>query len=142
VSEQQLGQVPEPVLEGGGLGRLRRGQGVRVDPGQREMPERKPDTPSQLLLDALDRSERLARVRALVIAVLDNQMTFGRAADMINRLVHRLYGRLLYLRHRIARHDKFLLVWTACQRISLGSGNDGRRERLLLPWVATTRRAP
>jgi hypothetical protein len=39
VAEEQLVHVPEPVLEGDRLGGSGRGQGVRVDPGQREMPE-------------------------------------------------------------------------------------------------------
>jgi hypothetical protein len=89
VAEEQLVHVPEPVLEGGGLGRSGRGQGVRVDPGQREMPEGEPHTVAQFCLDALDSPKRLPRVRALVIAVLDNQPTRSWAADAIHRLVDR-----------------------------------------------------
>ena len=48
-----------------------------MDAGQREMPEREPHVPAELLFDSLDRVEGLPRVRALVIAVLDNQMTGG-----------------------------------------------------------------
>ena len=43
--EQQLVHVPERALQRGGLGRGRRGQGVRVDAGQREMPECEPMVP-------------------------------------------------------------------------------------------------
>src|SRR5260370_12616538 len=40
--EQQLVHVPEPALPGGGLGCAGRGEGVRVDPGRREMPGLEP----------------------------------------------------------------------------------------------------
>ena len=46
--EQQLVHVPEPALQRSGLGRTRRGEGVRVDAGQREMPEREPHVPAEL----------------------------------------------------------------------------------------------
>jgi hypothetical protein len=95
VAEEQLVHVPEPVLEGGGLGGSGRGQGVRLDPGQREMPEGEPHTVAQFCLDALDRRKRLPRVRALVIAVLDNQATRSRAADVIHRLIDRFQGTLV-----------------------------------------------
>src|SRR5260370_835051 len=75
--EQQLMHVRKPPLQRGGLGRGRRGEGVRVDAGQREMPEREPQVPAQLAFDLLDRVERLTRVRALVIAVLDDQAAGG-----------------------------------------------------------------
>ncbi len=81
--------VPEPALPGGGLGCAGRGEGVRVDPGQREMPEREPHVPAQPPLDLLDRLEGLPRVRALVIAVLDDQPAGGRAADVIDFLIQR-----------------------------------------------------
>src|SRR6266436_9447064 len=57
--EEQLVHVPEPALPGGGLRRGRRGEGVRVDAGQREMPEREPHVPAKLLFYLLDRMERL-----------------------------------------------------------------------------------
>src|SRR5260221_7490024 len=79
--EQQLVHVPEPALPCGGLSRGRRGEGVRVNAGQREMPEREPHVPPELLFDLLDRMEGLPRVRALVIAVLDDQVAGGRPAD-------------------------------------------------------------
>jgi hypothetical protein len=50
------------------------------------MAEREPHGPAELLFDSLDRVEGLPRVRALVIAVLDNQVAGGRAADVIDLL--------------------------------------------------------
>jgi hypothetical protein len=75
--EQQLVHVPEPALQPGGLSRGRRGEGVRVDGCQREMPEREPHVPAKLLFDLLDRMECLPRVWALVVAVLDDQVAGG-----------------------------------------------------------------
>jgi hypothetical protein len=69
--------VPEPALPGGGLGCAGRGEGVWVDPGQGEMPEREPHVPAESPLDLLDRMAGLPRVRALVIAVLDDQTAGG-----------------------------------------------------------------
>jgi hypothetical protein len=112
--EQQLVHVPEPALRRGGLGRGRRGQGVRVDAGQREMPEREPDGPAELPFDLLDRAERLPGVRALVIPVLDDQAAGGRAADVIDVLIQRGQGQLAVLRRGVDSH------WTppgACGRI-------------------------
>jgi hypothetical protein len=63
VAEEELAHVLEPDLEGGGLGGSGRIQGVRVDPGQREMPEGEPHAVAQFCLDALDRPKRLPRVR-------------------------------------------------------------------------------
>jgi hypothetical protein len=53
------------------------------------MPECEPHVPAELLLDSLDRVEGLPRVRALVIAVLDDQAPGGRPADVIDLLVQR-----------------------------------------------------
>jgi hypothetical protein len=69
--------------------------------GQREIPEREPYCVAQLFLHEFDRPERLPRVRALVVAVLQDHPAPGRAADVIDRLVHR---------HHAARHGKFLLA--------------------------------
>jgi hypothetical protein len=102
--EQQLVQVPEPALQPGGLRRGRRGEGVRVDAGQRKMPEREPDGPAELAFDLLDRTERLPGVRALVIAVLDDQTAGGRAADMVGVLVQRRQDQLPVLRRRVDSH--------------------------------------
>jgi hypothetical protein len=69
-----------------------------------KMPEGEPHTLAQFCLDALDRPKRLPRVRALVIAVLDNQATRSCAADVIHRLVDPFQGRLVLLPHRVACH--------------------------------------
>jgi hypothetical protein len=58
-----------------------------MDAGQREVPEREPHVPAELAFDLLDRVERLPRVRALVVAVLEDQAAGGRAADVIGFLV-------------------------------------------------------
>src|SRR5439155_1004635 len=100
--KQQLVHVPEPALQRRSLSRGRRGQGVRVDGGQREMPECEPHVPAELLLDTLDRVERLPRVRALVVAVLDDQMAGGRAADVIDFLVQWRQGQPAVIRHCVA----------------------------------------
>src|SRR6185312_810897 len=102
--EQQLVHVPEPALPRSGLGCGRRGEGMRVDAGQRKMAEREPHVPAELLFDSLDRVEGLPRVRALVIAVLDNQVAGGRAADVIDLLIQRRYGQLAVVRRCVASH--------------------------------------
>jgi hypothetical protein len=102
--EQQLVHVPEPALQRGRLGRGRRGQSVRVDAGQREMPEREPYGPAKLAFDLLDRVEGLPRVRALVIAVLDDQVAGGRAANMIDLLIQRRQGQLAVRRRCVDSH--------------------------------------
>jgi hypothetical protein len=56
---RQLVPVPEPALTGGGLGCAGRGEGVWVDPGQGEMPEREPHVSAESPLDLLDRMECL-----------------------------------------------------------------------------------
>src|SRR6516164_9691823 len=75
-----------------GLGRGRCGEGVRVDAGQREVPEREPQVPAELVFGLLDRAVRLPGVRALVIAVLQDQAARGRAADMVDLLIQRGQG--------------------------------------------------
>jgi hypothetical protein len=72
--EEQLVHVPEPALECGGLGRGSRCQGVRVDLCEGKMPESEADV-AVSLLDVFDLSKRLPRVRAFVIAVLEDQTT-------------------------------------------------------------------
>ena len=62
------------------------------------MAEREPHVPAELLFDSLDRVEGLPRVRALVIAVLDNQVAGGRAADVIDLLIQRRQGQLAVVR--------------------------------------------
>jgi hypothetical protein len=77
--------IPEPALPGGGFGRGRRGERVRVNTGQREMPEREPHVPAEQLAGQLDRVERLPRVRVLVVAVLEDHTADRRAPDVIQR---------------------------------------------------------
>ena len=105
--EQQLVHVPEPALPGSGLGRAGRGEGVRVNLGQREMPEREPHVPAELPFDLLDRVVRLPRVRALVIAVLDDQTADGRTPDVIDFLIWWRQGQLAVVRHRAVGHGGF-----------------------------------
>jgi hypothetical protein len=104
--EEQLVHVPEPPLPCGGLSGGRRGEGVRVNPGQREMPEHEPHVPAKLLFYLLDRMERLPRVRALVIAVLDDQVAGGQAADVIDLLIQRRQGELAIVRYRVEGHGR------------------------------------
>ena len=74
--EEQLVHLPEPVLTGSCLGCGRRREGVRVDRFEREMAEGEADAPAQVSLDAFDLPKRLPRVRALVVAVLEDETTF------------------------------------------------------------------
>jgi hypothetical protein len=84
-----------------------------------------PDTAAQFLLDAFDRPERLPRIRALVVAVLEDQPPRGRAADVVNRLVDRLQGRLVVLPYHIPRHR--ILRVLAARRPCSGIGLDSSR---------------
>jgi hypothetical protein len=77
------------------------GQGVRVDAGQREVPEREPHGPAELAFDLLDRPVGLPGVRALVVAVLDDQAGGRRAADVIDVLIQRRQGQLAVLRRGV-----------------------------------------
>ena len=61
--------------------------------GEREMPEGEADTRAELLLDAFDFSERSPRVRAFVVAVLEDDTADCRTADVIDFLVKRLAAR-------------------------------------------------
>jgi hypothetical protein len=67
------------------------------------VPEREPQVPAELLVDQLDRVERLPRVRALVVAVLDDQRAGRRAADVIHFVVQR-QGQLAVIRYRFEAH--------------------------------------
>jgi hypothetical protein len=102
--EQQPVHVPEPVLQRSGLGRGRCGEGVRVNAGQRKMAEREAHIPAELLFDQLDRTEGLPRVRALVIAVLEDHTAGGRATDVIDFLVQRRQGGLAVVRACVGGH--------------------------------------
>ena len=64
-----------------------------MDLGQREVPEREPHPVAEPGLDALDLPERAPRVRALVVAVLDDQPPRRPAADMIDPAVERRHPR-------------------------------------------------
>src|SRR5579862_2761043 len=48
--------------------------------------------------------ERLPRVRALVVAVLEDQAADGRAADVIDLVVQRRHGHLVIVRHFTEGH--------------------------------------
>src|SRR5689334_17735677 len=58
--------------------------------GQRKVAKAEANPPGQPTLDPLDRAERRARVGALVVAVLEDQPSRGRTANMINGRVQRL----------------------------------------------------
>ena len=89
--------------------RIRSTTALLVNAGQRKMAEREPHVPAELLFDSLDRVESLPRVRALVIAVLDNQMAGGRAADVIDLLIQRRQGQLAVVRCCVASHGHLLV---------------------------------
>jgi hypothetical protein len=115
--EQQLVHIPEPALPRGGLGGGRRGEGVRVDAGQREVAEGESHVPGQVPFGHLDRVEGLPGVRALVIAVLDDQAALGLAADVIGCVVERRQGQLAVVRGCAAGHGPS--PWWSC--FGLGS---------------------
>src|SRR5438105_4941726 len=89
--KEQLVHVPELLLVGGCFRRGRRRQGVRVDLCQGKVPEGEADAPRQLFLDAFDLAKRLARVRTLIVAVLDDQRSGRRPAQVIDGLVKWLH---------------------------------------------------
>ena len=91
--KEQFVHVPEPALERSGLGRGSSCHRVRMDLREWKMPEGEADTFAQLPLDPLDLPKRLLLVRAFVIAVLDDETTGRRAADVIDFLVERVQGR-------------------------------------------------
>jgi hypothetical protein len=62
---------------------------VRVDLDQRKVPVREADL-VQSFLDLFDGTERLARVGLFVVAVLDDQRSGRRAANVIDSFVRRL----------------------------------------------------
>jgi hypothetical protein len=92
VTKEELVHFPEAVLKRRGLGGRRRGEGVRMDLCQRKVAEGKADAAAQSPLDALDRSKRLARVRAFVVAVLEYETTGRKPADVVDLVVKRLQG--------------------------------------------------
>jgi hypothetical protein len=96
--EEQLMHVPEAMLEGGCLGCCRRGERVRMDLGEGKVAKGEADV-AKSPLDLLDFSKRLARVRALVVAVLEDHATTHGSPNVIDLLVERLDRRLMHLRH-------------------------------------------
>src|SRR5580704_14350054 len=105
ILKEQLVHVPEAILRGSGLGRRCRCQGVWMDAGQREMPEREPHTAIELCFYAHDRPVRLARVRAFVVAVLENPRTRGPSSDVVDAVVHRRQDRLAARWNGLASHQ-------------------------------------
>src|SRR3954454_13077776 len=99
--EEQLVHVPEAALQRGRLGRRGRGERVRMDVGQREVPKREAHA-LQPRLDPPDLVERAARVRTFVVAVLDDQRPGGRPTDMIDGFVERLEDRPLIALHTLS----------------------------------------
>src|SRR5213083_3080874 len=69
-----------------------------MDPGHRKVPEREAH-PVARPLDALDLPVRRARVRALVVAVLEDETSARGAADMVDRVEWR-YGDRVVFGHR------------------------------------------
>src|SRR4051794_41888166 len=76
-----------------------------MDAGQREMAEREADAAVQLLLDALDLAERATRVRALVVAVLEDDRRPAGPAHVVDRVVQRqlAHGNTARQRHEANR---------------------------------------
>jgi len=77
-----------------------------VDAGQREMPEGEPHVSAEVLFDLLDRVEGLPRVGALVVAVLEDQVAGGRAANVIGVLLQRRQAPLEAGRYFIEGHGR------------------------------------
>jgi hypothetical protein len=88
--KEQLVHLPEPVLQRRSLGGGRGGERVRMDLGQRDVTEREPDPIAESSLDLLDLAFSVARVRALVVPVLEDQASGHATADVIDRVVDRL----------------------------------------------------
>ena len=104
--EEQVVHVPEAVLERGCLGGGGRCEGVGMDLCEREVPEGEANAIGELSFNPLDRAERLPRVGAFVVAVLDDETSGGWAANVIDLLVERLHGRLAFLWHRVSASQK------------------------------------
>jgi hypothetical protein len=88
VVEARLMHLPEAVLQCGGLGGRGRDEGVRMDLGQQKMAKGESHPITQLPFHSLDLPVRRARVRALVVAVLQDHVP-RRPADMVHRLIDR-----------------------------------------------------
>jgi hypothetical protein len=96
--EEELMHLPEAVLERRRLGCAGGSYGMRMDLSQRKVAKGKANTIGKFSLDALDLMERLPRVGAFVIAVLENQRASLLAADMVNRVFDRRDDRRLVMR--------------------------------------------
>src|SRR5215213_789417 len=70
-AEERVVHLPEPALRRRGLRRLRGAQRVRVLRRDREVSEDEADAALHPRADALERRDRVAAVRALEVAVLD-----------------------------------------------------------------------
>src|SRR6516225_6628114 len=88
---------------------------VRLDAGQQEVPEREPQVPAELVSGLLDRAGRLPGVRALVVAVLEDQVAGGRAADMVDVLLQRRPGQLPVARRGVDGH-RAICWWLRADR--------------------------
>jgi len=114
VFEERVVHGPEVPLDAGRLGRFGRGEGMGVDLGEREMPEGEANTLGQLVLDTFDLPERSPRVRAFVVAVLEDDPPTDRTADVIDVLVQRLQW--VRIPHRVGRHVRLLGPGRAAQK--------------------------
>ena len=90
--EEAFVHVPESILArrclGGGCG----SQGVRMDLGQRKVPEDKANAAFEPSLHALDLPESPPGVRALVVAVSNEERSSLRSAYVVDQRVDRLEG--------------------------------------------------
>ena len=85
--KEKLVHGPEAALQRGCLGGGRRSERVRMKLDEREVPEGETNAPAQFLLDVFDRPKRLPGVRALVVAVLENQTSDRRPANVVDFLL-------------------------------------------------------
>ena len=90
---QQVMHLPEPALTRRGLGRGGRRERMRMDRRQRKVPEGEADAAVELPLDTLDLAIGHARVGAFVVAVLENETTGLRAANVVDGCVEGLQNR-------------------------------------------------
>ena len=77
--------LPEALLARRSFGSGCRGQRVRVDVGEGEVPEHKTKAALEPPLDALDLAVRTSCVPAFVVAVLDEERSVLRAAHVVDQ---------------------------------------------------------
>ena len=94
--------LPEPVLKRSGLGSGRCPKGERMNLRQRKVPEGEAHALAQLTLHALDFPERVSGVRALIVAVLDDETTGRRAAHVVHPAVKRHHACVGPIRHPVS----------------------------------------